>query len=50
MKSFDVLRDNFQYIPELEGLEGHSGALVELALELDPVKTKGVQEGGETLH
>ena len=36
--------------PELEGKEGSAGALVELGLELDPVKSKSMQEGGQALH
>jgi len=35
---------------EAEGLEGIAHSLVELAHELDPVQTQGVQEGGQTLH
>ena len=36
--------------PELEGEEGDAGALVELGLELHPVKPEGVQERRQTLH
>ena len=36
--------------PELEGQEGGAGALVELGLELDPVKSESVEEGGQALH
>ena len=36
--------------PELEGKEGGAGALVELGLELDPVKSESVEEGGQALH
>ena len=36
--------------PELEGQEGGAGAFVELGLELDPVKSKSVEEGGQALH
>ena len=36
--------------PELEGKEGDAGALVELGLELHPVKPEGVQERRQTLH
>ena len=36
--------------PELEGKEGGAGAFVELGLELDPVKSKSVEEGGQALH
>ena len=36
--------------PELEGQEGGAGAFVELGLELDPVKSEGVEEGGQALH
>ena len=37
-------------LPELEGKEGDAGALVELGLELHPVKPEGVQERRQTLH
>ena len=36
--------------PELEGKEGGAGAFVELGLELDPVKSESVEEGGQALH
>ena len=36
--------------PELEGKEGGARALVELGLELDPVKSESVEEGGQALH
>ena len=35
---------------EGEGDEEHALALVELGLELDPVETERVEEGGEALH
>ena len=40
----------FQVLLEVERLEEHSGALVELGLELDPVQPERVEEGAHALH
>ena len=37
-------------LPETEGHEAVACSLVELGLELDPVKSESVEEGGQALH
>jgi len=45
-----MIQRNCENWPEREGDEEVAGAVVELGLELHPVKTEGVEEGGEALH
>jgi len=42
--------ENDVNLPEREGEEEVAGPMVELGLELHPVKTEGVQECGQALH